>query len=203
MSKSLGNFFTVREVLKRYHPEVVRLFILMSHYRSPLNYADTQLDAARAALTRLYTALRGRGPVEAEVELGENAVDDWSVRFRALMDDDFNTPEALAVLFELASEVNRLVVVDEARANALAKRLRALGGVLGLLQGEVEAFLRWAPATEVESGLDDAAIDALVAARLSARAARDWSESDRIRDQLAAAGVILEDGPQGTRWRRG
>jgi cysteinyl-tRNA synthetase len=186
MSKSLGNFFTIREVLKEYDAEVVRFFILRAHYRSPLNYSDVHLDDARQALTRLYTALKGVA--------GETAVD-WreahAVRFKAALDDDFGTPEAMAVLFDLASAVNR----GDA---ALAGQLKALGGVLGLLQRAPQSFLQAAP----EGGLSNEEIEAKVGARGTAKKAKNFAESDRIRDELKAAGIVLEDGPQGTTWRR-
>jgi cysteinyl-tRNA synthetase len=186
MSKSLGNFFTIREVLKKYDAEVVRFFILRAHYRSPLNYSDVHLDDARQALTRLYTALKGVA--------GEVAVD-WTeahaVRFKAALDDDFGTPDAMAVLFDLATAVNR----GEA---ALAGQLRALGGVLGLLQRDPRVFLQAAPA----GGLSNEEIEARVGARGTAKKAKNFAESDRIRDELKAAGIVLEDGPQGTTWRR-
>ncbi|MFP5382065.1 MAG: cysteine--tRNA ligase [Gammaproteobacteria bacterium] len=188
MSKSLGNFFTIREVLRKYDAEVVRFFILRAHYRSPLNYSDAHLDDARGALTRLYTALKGAP--------GETAPIDWQVpaaaRFRVAMDDDFNTPEAIAVLFDLASEANR----GDAAA---ARLLRALGGTLGLLQRDAEVFLK---AGVAAGGLDEAAIEGLIAARQTARKAKNFAESDRIRDELAANGVVLEDGAGGTTWRR-
>jgi len=195
MSKSLGNFFTVREILERYRPEEVRYFILTSHYRSPLNYADAQLDNARSALTRLYTALRGL-PAAAPAELP--AVRE---RFHAAMQDDFNTPEALAVLFDLAREVNRAREAgDETAAAAVGALLRELGGLLGLLGDTPEAYLRGAAGTA--GGLADAEIEALIEARNAARTRRDWAEADRVRDELKAAGVVLEDGAGGTTWRR-
>jgi len=193
MSKSLGNFFTVREVLKSYHPEVLRLFILGSHYRSPLNYSDQNLDAARAALSRLYTALK-------EVKPQGEALPEVITRFEELMDDDFNTPEAIALLFEQASEVNRLRGSDPKQAARHAATMKTIGGILGLLQNEPEAFLHWAPATEGQLSEDQ--IQALIDQRQAARKEKNWAESDRIRDELAAAGIVLEDGPDGTTWRR-
>ncbi|MCK9529776.1 MAG: cysteine--tRNA ligase [Gammaproteobacteria bacterium] len=194
MSKSLGNFFTIREVLAKYDPEVVRYFILTSHYRSPLNYSDQHLDQAKGALTTLYTALRGLETVEPEADSV------FEQRFYAAMDDDFSTPEAVAVLFELAREVNRLRGVDATAAARLGALLKRLGGMLGLLERDPMAFLQGAPA--VEGGLSDADINAAIAARLAARKAKDWAEADRIRDSLKAQGVLLEDGPGGTTWRR-
>ncbi len=188
MSKSLGNFFTIREILARYDAEVVRFFILRAHYRSPLNYSDQHLDEARSALTRLYTALKG-APLEPPAI-------DWNApqpaRFRVAMDDDFNTPEAIAVLFELANEANR---TGSAEAAML---LRALGGVLGLLGRDAEAFLRGG----LPEGWTAERIEQMIAKRAAAKSARDYGEADRIRDELAKAGILLEDGPGGTTWRR-
>jgi cysteinyl-tRNA synthetase len=195
MSKSLGNFFTIREVLQQYDPEVVRYFILNSHYRSPLNYADQHLDAARAALTTLYTALRGIEPAEPDTETG------YEKRFIAAMDDDFNTSEAIAVLFELAREINRSRETDSVQAIGLAGVLKRLGGILGLLKREPDAFLQGGKDDTVD-GLSNAEIKVLIAQRTEARTNQDWAESDRIRDELAAQGVVLEDGVQGTGWRR-
>jgi cysteinyl-tRNA synthetase len=185
MSKSLGNFFTVRDVLKRYDPEVVRFFIARAHYRSPLNYSDAHLDDAKAALTRLYTALRATAPGAAEVDWNEP----HAQRFRAAMDDDFGTPEAVAVLFELASAVNQ-------GRSELAAQLRALGAVLGLLQRDPQEYLR------AGVGLDDASIEQRIAERSAAKKARDFARADAIRAELAQTGVVLEDGPAGTTWRR-
>jgi cysteinyl-tRNA synthetase len=182
MSKSLGNFFTVREVLKKFDAEVVRFFILRAHYRSPLNYSDAHLEDAKSALGRLYTALKNSD---------ENAAVDWSeahaVRFKAAMDDDFNTPEAVAVLFDLAGRVN-------AGEKRLAPQLRALGGVVGILRRSAEQFF--------QGGLDASAIEAMIHARVEARKRRDFAEADRIRNELLAKGVVLEDSSRGTTWRR-
>jgi cysteinyl-tRNA synthetase len=214
MSKSLGNFFTVREVLKQYRPEVVRYFILSSHYRSPLNYSHDNLDSAKAALDRFYTALRDV-PV---AELADIAMDDsdYVVRFRAAMDDDFNTPEALAVLFDLARDLNRAKSENKQdEASRLAVSLRNLGNILGILQADPgewfktvikattgKAIAQGLPA-EVSVSFSEQMIDELIEKRLTARKAKNWAESDRIRDELKAQGIILEDRPDGTTdWRR-
>jgi len=195
MSKSLGNFFTIRDVLKVFNPEVLRVFVLRAHYRSPLNYSDTHLEESRASLVRLYTAL---SPDWSEPV----AAPDWSrpeaQRFREAMNDDFNTPIAISVLFELATELNR------GRDPATEQLLRALAGVLGLLGQDREAVLRGGlRGAADQQGLTDAAIEAMVAARTEAKKARQFGEADRLRNELAQAGIVLEDSATGTRWRRG
>jgi len=194
MSKSLGNFFTIREILENYAPEVVRYFIVTSHYRSPLNYSDESLENAKAGLTRFYTALRGL-PI---VEVADSVLAPYRDRFQQAMDDDFNTPEAFAVLFELARDINRARENDLQSAAALAAVLRELGDVLGILQQDPETFLHVGAGT----GLSDAEIDELIKRRNQARADKDWAEADRVRDTLQHHHVVLEDGADGTSWRR-
>lgn len=195
MSKSLGNFFTIREVLEKYAPEVVRYFILTSHYRSPLNYSDKHLDNAKSALTTLYTALRG-------LDVSAVAVDnEFNSRFEKVILDDFNTPEAIAVLFELAKEINRQRDKDAQQAVQLAGQLRQLGSMLGLLQDDPEAFLQGKSQLS-RGGLSDAEVDALISQRNQARTDKNWAESDRLRDELKAQGIILEDSGGSTSWRR-
>ncbi len=194
MSKSLGNFFTLREILKNYKPEVVRYFILNSHYRSPLNYSDQSLDVAATGLARLYTALRGiaSGKAPKDSEFREH--------FRAAMDDDFNTPVAISVLFDLARELNRQREVGADEAADSAALLVELGGLLDILQSDPELYLQsGAPDT---AGLSADKIEALIAARNTARNNRNWAEADRIRSELTAAGVVLEDAAGKTTWRR-
>lgn len=191
MSKSLGNFFTIREVLKQYDPEVVRFFILRAHYRSPLNYSDAHLDDAKGALTRLYTTLKNTPA--AAFDLSENA-NGYTRRFYAAMNDDFGTVEAVAVLFELAGEVNK---TNDAQ---LAGCLKALGGIIGLLQRDPTEFLQGSAASD---GLSNEEIEDLIARRKQARADKNWAESDRIRDLLNEHKIILEDNAGGTTWRRG
>ena len=184
MSKSLGNFFTIRDVLQQYDAETLRFFIVRAHYRSALNYSDAHLDDARGALKRLYTALDAVPPAEVTVDWAQPQ----AARFKAAMDEDFGTPEAVAVLFELATEVNKT------RSAELSGLLKALGGTLGLLQGDPKAYLQ-AGAT-----LDDAAITALIDQRAAAKLAKNFAEADRIRQDLLAQGVVLKDGPTGTTW---
>lgn len=192
MSKSLGNFFTIREVLKTYDPEVLRYFILTSHYRSPLNYSDQHLDNAKSALTGLYTALRGLEPMQAPAD------NPYRARFMRAMDNDLATPEAQAVLFDLAHEINRLRQSEPARAAELAGELVSLGKLLGLLERSPDAFLQ----SGGQAGLSAEEIEQLIAERKAARANRDFQRADAIRDELLQKGVVLEDSPQGTTWRR-
>ncbi|MEN9503297.1 MAG: cysteine--tRNA ligase [Pseudomonadota bacterium] len=195
MSKSLGNFFTIREVLAHYRAAEVRFFILNSHYRSQLNYATEQLDAARASLARLYTALRGLP------EVGAAAKTYYENRFFSAMDDDFNTAEAMTVLFELAGDINRIrKTQSDVAAAPLGALLKRLGNILGLLQDDPAGWLKGSAQTD---GLSDEAIETLIRQRLDARKAKNWAESDRIRDELKAQGILLEDGAGGTTWRRG
>ena len=193
MSKSLGNFFTVREVLKKYSPEVIRFFILSSHYRSPLNYSDEQLNDAKAALTRLYMALRG-------VDVAEAALDEaYETRFEQAMDDDFNTPVALSVLFDLVRDLNKAKEASQEKVCALAFMLKYLSGLLGILQDEPDTFLKGSS----EAGSGEEKIAQQIQARLDAKKAKDWALADKIRNVLKDQGVILEDAPDGTTsWRR-
>jgi cysteinyl-tRNA synthetase len=187
MSKSLGNFFTIRDVLKAFDAETIRFFVVRSHYRSQLNYSDVHLNDARGALKRLYTALGSVTPEEVTIDWA----DPHAARFKAVMDEDFGTPEAVAVLFELAGEVNRTGSAQ------MAGLLKALGGVLGLLQDDPKAFV------QAGAGLDEDAIQTQIAARAAAKAAKNFAEADRIRHSLAAEGIVLKDSPTGTQWERG
>ncbi len=186
MSKSLGNFFTIRDVLKEFDAETVRFFVVRSHYRSPLNYSDVHLNDARSALKRLYTALSLVAADEVEIDWAQPQ----AARFKAAMDEDFGTPEAVAVLFELAVEVNR------SQCAQTAGLLKALGACLGLLQTPPQAFLQ----AGVAASVDAAAVDAQIAARAAAKAAKDWPEADRIRQALLAQGIVLKDSAAGTTW---
>ncbi|MEO3985322.1 cysteine--tRNA ligase [Plesiomonas shigelloides] len=194
MSKSLGNFFTIRDVLSHYDAETVRYFLMSGHYRSQLNYSEENLKQARTALERLYTALRG-----LDLSVAPAGGEAFEERFRAAMDDDFNTPEAYSVLFDMAREVNRLKADDLAAANALGAALRQLAGVLGLLQQDPEVFLQGGASADDS---ETAEIEALIKARNDARAAKDWPAADAARNRLTEMGIVLEDGPQGTTWRR-
>jgi len=184
MSKSLGNFFTIEDILARFDAETTRFFIVRSHYRSALNYSDAHLDDARSALKRLYTALQLVAPANGAIDWAEP----YAARFKAAMDEDFGTPEAVAVLFDLASEVNRT------RSAQLAGMLKALGGTLGLLQADPQQFL------QTGATLDDAAIEARILERNAAKAERDFAQADAIRKELQALGIVLKDSPQGTTW---
>lgn len=185
MSKSLGNFFTIRTVLEKYDAEVVRFFILRAHYRSPLNYSDQHLDDAKASLTRLYTALRGHDMEIVDI--------DWAhpqaQRFKAAMDDDFNTPEAVAVLFDLANEANKSSDLNHVQL------LKGLGSIIGLLQRDAEGFLQGDQAQAMD-------VEALIQARAQAKKDKDFAKADAIRTELLNAGIVLEDTPQGTTWRK-
>ncbi|MDF0605611.1 cysteine--tRNA ligase [Neisseriaceae bacterium TC5R-5] len=192
MSKSLGNFFTIRDVLQHFDGEVIRFFIVRSHYRSPVNYTDSILQDAKHGLTRLYTALRG-------IVLPAATLIDWqqphAARFKAAMDDDFNSSEAVAVLFELAGEINK------SKDPLQARLLKDLANVLGLLERDPEDFLQNSSGSG-NTALSADEVEALIQARKDARASKHWAESDRIRDELIAKGIVLEDSPQGTTWRR-
>ncbi|CNG67816.1 cysteinyl-tRNA synthetase [Yersinia enterocolitica] len=194
MSKSLNNFFTIRDVLAYYDAETVRYFLMSGHYRSQLNYSEENLKQARASLERLYTALRG---TDANATPAGGA--EFEARFRAAMDDDFNTPEAYSVLFDIAREVNRLKTEDITAANALAAELRKLAHVLGLLEQDPELFLQSGAQTDDD---EVAKIEVLIKQRNDARSSKDWALADSARDQLNELGIVLEDGPQGTTWRR-
>lgn len=192
MSKSLGNFFTIRDVLNHYNGEVVRYFLLTAHYRSQLNYSEENLNLAQGALERLYTALR-----DTDATVAPQGGEEFVAQFKEAMDDDFNTPNAISVLFEMAREINKLKTEDKTKADHLAARLRELGNILGLLQQSPEAFL--------QAGADDsevAKIEALIKQRNEARAAKNWAAADEARNQLNAMGIVLEDGANGTTWRK-
>lgn len=206
MSKSLGNFFTIRDVLKKFDAQTLRFFIVRSHYRSPLNYSDVHLDDAKASLKRLYTALDSVKPANVKIDWSEP----HAARFKAAMDNDFATPEAVAVLFDLAAEVNRN------KSAELAGLLKALGGVLGLLQGVAQEYLQWQPpvlvnmnvadesdtvsATATLGPLPKTVIETLITQRAVAKAAKNFAEADRIRKDLLAQGIALKDSPSGTTW---
>ena len=194
MSKSLGNFFTLRDVMKDYKPEEIRYFMLSSHYRSQLNYSEDQLNNARSALQRLYGALLDTQSVDAP---GDS---EYQQRFEAALNDDFNTANAVAVLFDLARDINRAKSEAPNTVDGLASQLKSLANIIGLLESEPEVFLK----SQVNSagGLGDDEIETLIQQRLDARASKDWAEADRIRDELTAAGISIEDGAGSSRWRR-
>lgn len=193
MSKSLGNFFTIRDVLEHYDAETVRYFLMSGHYRSQLNYSEENLNQARASLERLYTALRG-------LDLATPAAggEEYVTRFAEVMNDDFNTPEAYSVLFDMAREINRLKTENLSAASALGSLMRELADVIGILHQDPEAFLKG------DAGSDDevAEIEALIKLRNDSRASKDWANADMARDKLNEMGIVLEDGPEGTTWRR-
>jgi cysteinyl-tRNA synthetase len=192
MSKSLGNFFTVREVLAKYPAEVVRYLLVASHYRSPINYSDQGLDQAASALERLYLAVRGTAANTAKELVNSR----YERAFRQAMDDDFNTAEAIGVLFDLARDLNKAKEVDHEQAGQFARLLLKLASVLGILQGDADAFLQRG-ATEVDAAL----VDALIAQRKQARADKNWALADQIRDKLNGMKVVIEDGVDGSQWR--
>ncbi|AZG35693.1 MULTISPECIES: cysteine--tRNA ligase [Shewanella] len=192
MSKSLDNFFTIRDVLKHYDPETVRYFLLSGHYRSQLNYSEDNLKQARSALERLYTAIK-----DLDLTVDAAPAEAFVAKFKLAMDDDFNTPEAYSVLFEMVREINRLKITDMTAASALGVRLKQLAGVLGIISQTPDAFFKG-------EGSDDevAEIEALIVERNRARTEKDWPAADVARDRLNQLGVILEDGPSGTTWRK-
>lgn len=190
MSKSLGNFFTIREVLQKFDPEVVRFFILRAHYRSALNYSDAHLDDAKRSLDGLYFALRDVPPIAVEIDWNQ----DFSARFATALNEDFDSHAAIAVLFELAAEVNRQ------KSPTLSGLLKALGGIMGLLERDPLSYLRAGPVAP--DGLDEATIEAMIRQRTEAKKLRDFATADQVRNDLKSAGIILDDGPQGTTWRR-
>lgn len=194
MSKSLHNFFTIRDVLKEYDAESVRFFLMSGQYRSALNYSQENLDKARAALTRLYTTLRGIEPIKPD-----SSEDEYTAKFKEYMDDDFNTPGAIAVLFDLAKQVNK---ESGEKAAKLAGRLKELGAVLGILGQQPEIFLKSGASVKDGAGDDTAEIEALILERNEARKAKDWARADAARDKLKNMKIELEDGPSGTTWRR-
>ncbi|MFB2647795.1 cysteine--tRNA ligase [Shewanella mangrovisoli] len=192
MSKSLGNFFTIRDVLGHYDAETVRYFLLSGHYRSQINYSEENLKQARAALERLYTAIK-----DVDLTVAPAPAEEFVAKFKAAMDDDFNTPEAYSVLFDMVREINRLKTTDMAQASAMAVAMKQLADVLGLLHQAPDVFFKG-------EGSDDevAEIEALIVERNRARAEKDWPAADVARNRLNELGVVLEDGPSGTTWRK-
>jgi cysteinyl-tRNA synthetase len=199
MSKSLGNFFTLRDVLKEYPAEVIRYFLVSSHHRSPIQYSQENLQTAQAALQRLYTSLRGLVGKAPQTFVPEQFSGEYLEKFQTAMDDDFNTPDALAVLFELAREINRFRGTNNKKAQYYAECLRCLASILGILQQDPEQFLKLGL---VQNSNEAEKINLLIIARNEARAAKNWQEADRIRDELLNLGVVLEDSITGTEWRR-
>jgi cysteinyl-tRNA synthetase len=195
MSKSLGNFFTVREVLKKHDPEVVRHLLVASHYRSPINYSEDSLQLSYKALERFYLCLKDLDVAGAKSLTNSR----FEKAFQAAMDDDFNTPEAFSVLFEMVTEINKLKGSDPEQAGQLGALLVRLGSALGLLQADPETFLK---GSGTDNETDDAVIDELVAARDQARADKDWDRADELRDRLVAMKIIVEDSAGGSTWRR-
>jgi cysteinyl-tRNA synthetase len=190
MSKSLGNFFVLKEVLKKYQPETLRYFVVASHYRSPINYSEDNLENSHAALQRLYIALRDLPLTNIDDVDSKNQ---FSERFHEAMDDDFNTPEALAVLFDLAREINRLRDENQlSQAVSHGALLKKLGEILGILQDDPQKFL--------QAGIDETKVNELIAARNDARKNKNWAEADRVRDELTTMGITLEDTSSGTTW---
>jgi cysteinyl-tRNA synthetase len=208
MSKSLGNFFTIRDVMQQFSPEVIRYFIVSSHYRSPLNFSDSALKDAKQALSRFYQTLKAAAELTQNTvvlnDQNQALVNQIEARFNSAMNDDFNTPEAVATLFELTREINRVLRLDAsadaAQAHALALCLKKLGEILGLLQSNPIDFLQGE--ADAGQGLSAADIEQQIKARQSAKAARDFAQADQIRQDLLSAGVVLEDGKNGTTWRR-
>ncbi|MEZ9584394.1 DALR domain-containing protein, partial [Vibrio cyclitrophicus] len=194
MSKSLGNFFTIRDVLAHYDAETVRYFLMSGHYRSQLNYSEDNLNQARASLERLYTSLRG-----LDLTAAPAGGEEYVTRFSTAMNDDFNTPEAYSVLFEMARDINRIKTESIEKASALGALMRELADIIGILHQDPEAFLKGDAA-----GNDDevAEIEALIKLRNDSRASKDWANADLARDKLNELGIVLEDGPEGTTWRR-
>jgi cysteinyl-tRNA synthetase len=195
MSKSLGNFFTIRDVLGHYDAETVRYFLMSGHYRSQLNYSEENLNQARASLERLYTSLRG-----LDLKAEPSTDGEYVTRFTEAMNDDFNTPEAYSVLFDMAREVNRLKTEDIDAASKLGALMRELADVIGILYQDPEAFLKGGASEDDD---EVAEIEALIKLRNDSRAAKDWANADMARDKLNEMGIVLEDGPEGTTWRRG
>ncbi|HEB28302.1 MAG TPA: cysteine--tRNA ligase [Porticoccus sp.] len=201
MSKSLGNFFTIREVLKKYHPEVVRYFLLSSHYRSPISYSEDNLMEAKGGLERFYTALRPFASVSA-ASLGDLKGSEYYQRFVDSMNDDFNSREALAVMYDLVREINTVAKTDIKQAEELVAELKAMGAVLDILGTDPEAFMQGSSLVDSANSLEAEQVEALIADRVAAKKSRDFSRADEIREELLSQGVVLEDSRDGTTWRR-